>query len=80
MSEFIKILIQSNTLNFLIVAGLIVFLLSKLDIRKKLQNTADAIVKNISPDLGNNKIFTILSRAYQDFKRFIINIKKRYGK
>jgi hypothetical protein len=43
----------------------------------ELQNTAEAIVTNISPDLGNNKIFTILSRAYQDFKRFIINIKKR---
>ena len=43
----------------------------------ELQNTSEAIVKNISPDLVNNKIFTILSRAYQDFKRFIINIKKR---
>ncbi len=43
MTEFINILIQSNTLNFLITTGLIIFLLSKLNIREKLQSIADEI-------------------------------------
>ena len=46
----------------------------------QLQNTAKAIVRNVSSDLVDQKnmiVFNILSRAYQDFKKFIIYIKKR---
>ena len=46
----------------------------------ELRNTAKAIISNISSDLGDDKnmiIFNILSRAYYDFKKFIIYIKKR---
>ena len=42
-SEFIQILIKSNTLNFIIVVVLICFLLAKLKIGNKLQNLADSI-------------------------------------
>ena len=47
----------------------------------ELQDTSKANVKNIFSDLIDNKnimiIFNILSRAYKDFKEFIIVIKKR---
>ena len=42
-SEFIQIIIKSNTLNFVIVVVLICFLLAKLKIGNKLQNLADSI-------------------------------------
>ena len=54
MNEFINILIQSNTLNFIIVTALIVFLLFKLNISAKLQNIADEI-KNYVNSAENEK-------------------------
>ena len=54
MSEFVNVLIQSNTLNFFIVLALIVFLIRKLNVSNKLQNIADEI-KNYVNSSENEK-------------------------
>lgn len=43
MLEFINLLIKSNTINFLIVAGLLVFACIKLNVKGKLENKAEEI-------------------------------------
>lgn len=55
MSDFFNVLIQSNTLNFLIASALIFFVLYKCNISNKIQNIADEI-KNYVNSSENEKI------------------------
>ncbi len=43
MSEFFQILIQSNTLNFLIVLALIIYLVKKLNVNEKIENIRNEV-------------------------------------
>lgn len=80
MSEFFNILIQSNTLNFLIVVCLIVFLFLKLKINAKLQIMADEI-KNYVNSAENEKLdaqkkLDIINSKVQKLPDVIERIKK----
>ena len=41
--DFVNLIIKSNTLNFIIVAAVIVFLVIKMNVKQKLENTRDDI-------------------------------------
>ena len=80
MSEFINILIQSNTLNFLIVLALIIFLIKKLNVSNKLQNLADEIANYVnSSETEKNdaqKKLDIINGKVQKLPDVIERIKK----
>ena len=80
MSEFFQLLIKTNTLNFLIVVGLIAFLLFKLNIKKKLQDVADEI-KNYVETAENEKAsaqkkLEIINSKVQKLPEVIERIKR----
>ncbi len=47
MSDILQLLIQSNTINFLIVLFIVIFLIKKLNVSKKIENVRDEITKYV---------------------------------
>ena len=59
MLNFVDILIKSNTINFLIVLGIIVFISLKLNIGKRIQNIAEEIKNYVETPYFTQKITKI---------------------
>lgn len=78
--EFIDILIKSNTLNFLIVLGIIIFGLSKLNVSKKLENLSmeisDYVKSSENEKIEAQKKLDIVNKKVQKLPETIEKIKK----